>query len=161
MTPRVFFTFHYEQDFWRATQVRDVWVRQGGEALGIWEPPIWHEVVSGKVSPVTLIDQALAQADVTAALISGSVSSQDYVQYAIKESHKRGKGLLAIYVYKIQDQQGGHGIIGNTRFGEIDRDANNQSVFFWQRYPTYRWVIDEGPKNLKDWIEEAARASRR
>ena len=34
MARRVFFSFHYKNDVWRANQVRNSWVTQGKEAAG-------------------------------------------------------------------------------------------------------------------------------
>ncbi len=34
MARRVFFSFHYKNDVWRANQIRNSWVTQGKEAAG-------------------------------------------------------------------------------------------------------------------------------
>lgn len=158
MATKVFFTFHYEQDLWRARVVQQAWIRQGGEALGFWDEATWRQSRSGE-QHLEMIDRAIQEADVTAVLITQGTSDQGYVQYAVRKSHQEGKGLMAIYFHNIQDPAGQKTPIGNTQFGEIGRDAADNRIFFWQRYPTYRWVIDDGPWNLKAWITEAATVS--
>jgi hypothetical protein len=45
MPRRVFFSFHYERDLWRAGQVRNSWVtKPDREAAGFWDAAAWEEV---------------------------------------------------------------------------------------------------------------------
>ncbi len=37
MARRVFFSFHYERDVWRAGQVRNSWVTKDREEAGFWD----------------------------------------------------------------------------------------------------------------------------
>jgi hypothetical protein len=160
MAIKVFFTFHYEQELWRARIIRQAWIDQGGQALGFWDEAAWQRARSSE-RHLALIDQAVHDAEVTAVLITRGTSDQGYIQYAVCKSHQTGKGLLAIYMHNIPDAQGTKALIGDTHFGEIERDANGNRVFFWQRYPTYRWVIEDGPQNLRPWIDHADAALRR
>lgn len=105
-----------------------------------------------------MIDDAINEAEVTVVLISQGTSDQGYVQHAVRASHQLGKGLLAIYFHNIPDPQGKKAPIGNTQFGEIGIE-NGDRLFFWQRYPTYRWMIEDGPRNLRSWIDQAAKAA--
>lgn len=83
MARRVFFSFHYERDAWRAAQVRNSWVTQPDrEAAGFWDAVAWEEV--------------------------------------------KKKGEEAV-----------------KRWYEI--------------YPTYDWVDDNGYENFGDWVEKAAK----
>ena len=34
-------------------------------------------------------------------------------------------------------------------------------MYFWQLYPTYDWVDDDGFNNLGDWVEKAAKKAGR
>jgi MTH538 TIR-like domain (DUF1863) len=44
MARRVFFSFHYEVDVWRAGQVRNSWVTKDRESAGFWDASAWEEV---------------------------------------------------------------------------------------------------------------------
>ncbi len=44
MARRVFFSFHYERDVWRAGQVRNSWVTKDREDAGFWDSASWEEV---------------------------------------------------------------------------------------------------------------------
>lgn len=44
MARRVFFSFHYERDAWRAAQVRNSWVtKPDREAAGFWDAVAWED----------------------------------------------------------------------------------------------------------------------
>ena len=45
MARRVFFSFHFERDVWRAGQVRNSWVTKADrESAGFWDAADWEEV---------------------------------------------------------------------------------------------------------------------
>lgn len=45
MARKVFFSFHYERDVWRAAQVRNSWVtKPDRETAGFWDSASWEEV---------------------------------------------------------------------------------------------------------------------
>jgi hypothetical protein len=45
MARHVFFSFHYERDIWRASQVRNSWVtKEDQKAAGFWDAASWEEV---------------------------------------------------------------------------------------------------------------------
>jgi hypothetical protein len=160
MDTPVFFVFDYEQDLCRAQLVRKAWENQGGKALGCWDAASWTKT-KGDGQHFRWIDEMVAAASVTVVLVSEVTSQQEYVRYAVRRSHHAQKGLLAVRIHKIPDDIGRTTAIGNARFGAIGRDANNEHLFFWQLYPTYRWVIDDGPRNLKRWIDAASAAAQR
>lgn len=45
MARKVFFSFHYERDVWRAGQVRNSWVtKPDRDTAGFWDSASWEEV---------------------------------------------------------------------------------------------------------------------
>lgn len=58
----------------------------------------------------------------------------------------------------IETFRNGHtDVQGNNHFGQIGVDANGNDIYFWNRYPTYDWVNDNGYKYFGDWVEKAAK----
>jgi len=86
MTTKVFFTFYYEQDLWRAQIVRRAWLNRGGEALGFWDEAVWQQARNNE-QHLDLIDQAIHDAEVTAVLITQGTSDQEYVRYAVRQTY--------------------------------------------------------------------------
>jgi hypothetical protein len=164
---RVFFSFHYEEDCWRAAQVRNVWVTKG-KANSFLDAASWEKIRrSGKQRVRKWIEEQLHGTSVTVVLIGEHTSEREYVLYEIQRSHELHKGLLGIYIHQVKDQDENWSIFaGSNPFRKFRLESRN----FWEElfprtfsslYPTYDWVDDKGYNNLSSWIEAAAKRSGR
>ena len=142
MAGRVFFSFEYKHDVFRANVVRNSWVTQGSEAAGFIDAANFEELKSKGDDAIRnwIIDQ-LKGTSVTVVLVGEKTCSSRWVKYEILKSNERGNGLLGIDVSKIKD------LSGNTSesCGKIP-----------EGYNFYLWNNDKGYKNMGDWIEKAA-----
>lgn len=60
MPRRVFFSFHYQQDIWRANQVRKAWQFPGRETAGFWDGSLWERTKTrGDAAIKSLIDEGM------------------------------------------------------------------------------------------------------
>lgn len=155
---RVFFSFHYERDIWRANVVRNSWVTKEREDAGFWDASLWETAKkTGDDAVKRMIDDGLKNTSVTVVLIGAETSSREWVRYEIKKSHERGNGLLGVYIHNIKTQSGLTDTKGDTLFGDIGKDISGNFIYFWGLYPTYDWVYDDGYNKLSSWIETAAK----
>ncbi len=164
MARRAYFAFHYRDVAnFRANVVRNSWVtKPDREEAGFFDASLWEETKKkGDEAIQRMIKNALEGTSVTVVLVGKETSSRKWVRYEIKESHKRGNGLLGVYIHNIKDKNGNTDEKGNNNFGAIDVDAKGESVYFWQLYPTYDWVNDNGYNNLSEWVESAAKKAGR
>lgn len=145
MARRVFFSFHYERDVWRASVVRNSWVtKPDREVAGFFDAGMWEEAKKkGDAAIKKLIDDALVGTTVTAVLIGAETSTRTYVKYEIDQSVTRGNGLLGIRIHSIKDRN------GNT-----DTWGANPLP---SGYAVYDWVNNNGYTNLGAWVEAAAK----
>jgi hypothetical protein len=145
MARRVFFSFHYERDVWRASVVRNSWVTKSDrEAAGFFDAGMWEEAKKkGDAAIKKLIDDALVGTTVTAVLIGTETSTRTYVKYEIDQSIARGNGLLGIRIHNIKDKD-----------GKTDTWGANPLPL---GYAVYDWVSDNGYDNLGAWVEAAAK----
>lgn len=159
MARRTFFSFHYERDVWRAGQVRNSWITKDREAAGFWDAAKWEEVKKkGEDAIHKWIDEQLKGTSVTVVLIGAETSTRKYVDYEITESHRKGNGMLGIYVHNMKDSDGKTDIKGANPFSKWNfQNAEGKEV----TYPTYDWVNDDGYNKLGDWIEAAAKKAGR
>ena len=156
MASRVFFSFHYKNDVWRANQVRNSWVTQGKEAAGFIDSAEFEKIKEkGDTAVENWIDEQLKGTSVTVVLIGSKTSSRKYVKYEVKESYKKGNGLLGVHIHKQEDENEDTSTKGDTNFGELGKDETDESVYFFQVAKIYDYVDDDGYNNLGDWIEEA------
>jgi len=154
---RVFFSFHYERDIWRANVVRNSWVTQDREAAGFWDASLWEEAKKkGDDALKKLISDGLIGTSVTVVLIGAETYDRKWVKHEIIESYKRNNGLLGVYINQIEDQDGKTDQAGPNPFDSIYIERGGRKVYFSELYYTYYWFGDNGYKNMGSWIEEAA-----
>lgn len=146
MARRAFFSFHFQNDIFRANVVRNSWVTRDREAAGFFDASLWEEArTKGDSAIRALIDAGLKNTSVTVVLIGRETASRAYVTYEIEQSIARGNGLLGIRIEKIKDIR-----------GNVDEAGPNPLP---SEYPVYLWNKDDGYTNLGTWIERAARAA--
>ena len=158
MARRVFFSFHYERDIWRANVVRNSWVcKPDRDSAGFWDASLWEEAKKqGDAAIKRMIDAGLENTLVTAVLIGAETASRKWVQYEIIESYKRGNGLLGIYIHNIEDRTGMTDVQGLNPFDQLYVKKGGVDTCFSQLYPTYDWVVNDGYTNFAKWVETAA-----
>jgi len=163
MARRVFFSFHYERDIWRASQIRNSWVtKEDREAAGFWDAASWEEVKKkGEEAIERWIDRQMSGTSVTVVLIGAETASRKYVGYEIVETYKSRKGMLGIYIHGMKDQEGYADVKGANPFDNWSVEHDGRKVPMSALYPTYNWVTDAGYANIGTWVEAAARAAAR
>lgn len=143
MARRVFFSFHYENDIWRASNVRNAHVVEGTAAAGFQDGSLWEEAKKkGDEALMRLINKGMEGSTVTAVLIGAETASRPWVDYEIEQSIKRGNGLLGIYIDQIKDQKG-----QTSRRGLVPKRLMAAGA------PIYVWDRDK----FGEWIEAAAK----
>lgn len=158
MARKVFFSFHYANDVWRAMQVRNSWVTQDKEAAGFADKADFEQVErEGEKAVKAWIDKQLSGTSVTVVLIGSETSNRDYVKYELEESWKKGNGILGIYVHQNKDKDGNTSTQGSNTFGPIFTSYKDDKKYFYERFQTYDWVDNNGYENMGKWIEEAAK----
>ena len=147
MARHVFFSFHYQRDIWRVSQVRNSWVTRENTTAGFWDDARWESVKKkGDQSIKNWINKEMKGTSVTVVLIGPETNSRKYVKYELQRSYDEGKGILGIYIHNIKNQN-----------GDTDYKGKNPLDILNANYKTYDWVQDDGYRNIGDWIEEAAR----
>src|SRR5712672_3093289 len=99
MARHAFFSFHHYRDAWRAGQVRNSWVTQDLGRAGFWDAAEWEAVKRKDAAGIERwIDNQMKGTSVTVVLIGAQTSERRHVRYEIKESHRKGNGMLGIYI---------------------------------------------------------------
>ncbi len=158
MARKTFFSFHYKQDNWRASQVRNSWVTQNREAAGFFDSAEWEQVKKRTDEEIeSWIDNQLKGTSVTVVLIGQNTARRKWIDYEIKSSHIKDNGLLGIHIHQLKNRDGYTSLKGTNPFSSWYTEKNGQKVYFTDLYKTYDWVDDDGYENMGYWIEEAAR----
>jgi hypothetical protein len=163
MPRRVFFSFNYERDFWRASIVRDSWIDQEKQAIGFWEKALWQEAHRrGDEIVKKMILRELENTSVTVVLIGADTGNNPWVNLAIIESYKRNHGLMGVYIDKITDSRGNTEKHGDNPFDFIYiNNPDGTVIHFSKLYLTYDYMDQNGFLDFGKWVEfNAQRASR-
>ena len=152
MARRVFFSFHYDNDVWRANTVRNSWVTQGKEAAGFIDKAAFEKIRrTGDKAVKNWIDEQLMGTSVTVVLIGRETLDRPFVQYEIEASRRRGNAIIGVTIGGIKDQyqstsqsQSKYTQINGVWFDEIIDGF-------------YDYVLENGYLNMGTWIESAAR----
>jgi hypothetical protein len=134
----VFFSFHYEQDVWRATNVRNAGKVDATSAAGWADASLWEEAKrKGRPELERLISAGLQGTTVTAVLIGVETASRPWVAYEIQRSIDRGNGLIGVRIHKIKDQAGQCSRRGPTP--EL-LEQGGYRIYDWDRDYFGRWA---------------------
>ncbi len=143
MARRVFFSFQFSEDNWRANVVRKSGVTQDREDAGFFDSAEWEEVKKKTDAEIKKwINGQMDGCSVTVVLVGSKTCESKWVKYEIERSIEVGKGLLEIDISKIKDKD------ENTskKCGQMSPNS----------FKNYEWKDDDGYENMGDWIEKAA-----
>jgi len=164
MARRVFFSFHYDRDIFRVSQVRNSGITKGTfEQAGFIDHADWETLErQGEDSIKRWINAQLKGASVTVVLIGAETFNRPWVNYEIQQSYADGKGMLGIYIHKLKDPRTSlPDSKGRNPFENIFVTDSNPRRYLSDIYPTYDWVSDNGYANFANWVEAAARKASR
>ena len=156
MPIRVFFSFDYTDDLWRASVVRNHWIAEPSLAVGgFWDPRFTVGPVPSAPTLEQFVDEQVQAADVTAVLIGARTGSCDHVLHAIRRSAQTGRGLLGIYIDQCKNRYGSASARGRNPFDRVVVERDGQEVSMADSVPLYDWVEQDGGAHLRDWIDAA------
>lgn len=158
MVRRVFFSFYYEKDVVRVSQVRNSSITKPDlESAGFIDAADWEKIKEeGDDAIKEWIAENLKNTSVTAVLIGNETSTRDWVLYEIQESYNKNNGMLGIYIHNCPDFNKETCTKGENPFDYVYITENGEEKCLSEIYPTYDWVDDDGYNNLGDWVEDAA-----
>jgi hypothetical protein len=146
MARRVFFSFHYDRDVWRANQVRNCNVVAGTEAAGFFDHSEYEEAERQGLPGIRrMIQSHLEGTTVTVVLIGKKTAERPWVRYEIAQSVARQNGMLGIHIYHLKDQDGDSALW----------EGKKPEVPGYIPFPTYEW--DKDVDRFRRSIEDAAR----
>lgn len=153
MARKVFFSFHFKRDAWRAGQVRNSDLLPNEDEYGVIDGVEWEKIErAGDDAIRRWINDQLKYTSVTAVLIGAETSERDWVDYEIRQSWDKGNGLIGIRIHNLKDQEGKIDMPGSNPLDNVKlvNGSPLSSIF-----KTYDWNTNDGRNNLGSWVEEA------
>ena len=157
MVKRVFFSFHYKNDVWRANQVRNSWVTQDRESAGFIDSADFEKIKEeGDDAVKKWIDEQLQNTSVTVVLIGADTSNRKYVRYELQKSYEKGNVIIGVHIHNQKDKDGNTSTKGSTTLGELGKDSTGKTLYYHDiTKGTYDYIDDNGYENLGNWIDNA------
>jgi hypothetical protein len=154
MARKIFFSFHFERDAWRASQVRNCNVVSSEDQYGFIDAADWESIKKkGDAAIEGWINDQLENTSVTVVLIGAETATREWVQYEILKSWNRGNGIVGIRIHNIKDQDQKTDTAGRNPFDDFKLPDGTLLSSVCQ---TFDWVADDGRKNLGKWADAAA-----
>ncbi|MBK8099830.1 MAG: TIR domain-containing protein [Planctomycetes bacterium] len=151
MAPRLFFSFHYVPDNWRASQVRNIGVIEGNAPVSDND---WEAVTRGGDAAIQRwIDDQMKGKSCAVVLIGAATAGRKWINYEIKKAWELGKGVVGVYIHKLLDRNGQSSVKGNNPF--LDNglgyvvQANDPAGY------DSRQVYDTISTQIARWVDEA------
>ncbi|MBV4365944.1 TIR domain-containing protein [Erwinia phyllosphaerae] len=150
MPRKTFFSFHYQEDAWRAWNVRNSWVVGGDkESVGFYDASVFE--ASQKESDNALknfLRDGLKNTSVTCVLAGQYTASRRWVRYEIVRSVLKGNGLLTVDIHGVKNNANILGKKGIDPLSEVGVYCSNGQIYFaeikngkWVKYEDYTLAI--------------------
>lgn len=158
MSRKVFYSFHFIPDSWRASQVRNIGIVEGNQPVSDND---WEDVKKGGNDAIQKwINNQLHGRSCTIVLIGKNTAGRKWIKYEIEKSWNDGKGVVGIYVHNLKNANGEQTSKGNNPFDDftMKRDGKKLSSIVKVYDPPYSDstdVYDYIKNNLESWVEEA------
>ena len=158
MARKVFFSFHYMPDCWRASQVRNIGSIEGNQSISDND---WEEVTKGGDSAIKdWIAEQLIGKSCSVVLIGSDTAGRKWITYEITEAWNAGKGVVGIYVHNLKDANQQQSTKGSNPFTWVtmERDQAKMSSVVKTYDPpyssstdVYKYITD----NIDAFVDEA------
>ena len=153
---RVFYSFHFQVDAWRAGQVRNMNLTEHDAPLSDND---WEQVRRGGDTAIRRwIHRQMHGKSCLIVLTGAYTSTRPWVQYEIKKAWNDGKGVLGIYIHNLRNREGFNSrkgvnplsnlYLGSRRLSEIAPTYDPQGYDSKDVYATIR-------SRMVDWVENA------
>lgn len=160
MPRRVFFSFHFDNDFWRTQQIRNINALEGG---AVCTPNAWEEIKrKGDKAIEDWIDNNMYGKSCVVVLVGSQTANRPWVRREIVKGWDAGKGVLGIRIHRLLDTKSLSSTVGDNPFDRIIHGPSKRklSAIVPLKSPSgadSREVYATIKDNIENWIEGAIR----
>lgn len=160
MARRVFFSFHFANDFWRTQQVRNINALEG-QTLATANA--WEEVKKkGDDSIKKWIEAEMNGKSCVIVLVGAQTASRPWVIHEISKGWNDKKGVLGIRIDKLLDNNGNAATPGPNPFEKVTFTGSTRTLAGLAPLKVPAGTDSKAAyasiaNNIEAWIEEAIR----
>lgn len=157
MARKVFYSFHYDADSWRASQIKNIGVVEGNAPAS---PNDWEAVKRGGDAAIKRwINSQLDGRTCTIVLVGSKTFERPWIQYEIKKSWEDGKGVLGIRIHNLLDMNKVQTYPGRNPFDNLSFSNGSKLSSVVRLHDPIGFastdVYRNISQNLDSWIEDA------
>jgi hypothetical protein len=158
MAKRVFFSFHYKPDNWRASQVRQMGVIEGDAPVSDND---WEKITKGGDDAIKrwIADQ-MSGKSCAVVLIGAETAGRKWINHEIIKAWDDKKGVLGVYIHNLKNSDQNQSTIGGNPFDNITLGTNGLKLStvvkaydppYADSSKAYCYIKE----NLSSWVEAA------
>jgi len=158
MARRVFFSFHYKPDNWRASQVRNMGVIEGNRPCSDND---WESITQGGDEKIKKwIAEQLDGKSCAVVLIGAKTAGRKWINYEIVKAWDDQKGVVGVYVHNLLDSNQKQSTKGANPFASIKYGNSGKMLSaivkaYDPPYTSSTSVYNHIKEKLAQWVEEA------
>ena len=158
MKRRVFYSFHYKPDNWRAAKVRNIGAIEGNRPATDND---WETVKQGGEPAIKKwIAEQMKGRTCCVVLVGSGTANRKWINHEIVESWNKGMGLVGIHIHGLEDSDGDTSAKGSNPFDYLTFNNSSKKLSSVVKCydpqgrssgERYRWIA----KHLSNAVEEA------
>ena len=158
MSRKVFFSFHFNNDFWRTQQVRNMGSIEG---QALYTANAWEEVKrKGDTAIENWIDDNLKGKSCVIVLVGSETATRPWVIEEIVKGWNTGKGVLGIRINELLNQNQKSSTAGANPFDYVTLQGGKTKLSSYAQLKKpagydSKSVYSSIKDNIEEWIEEA------
>ncbi len=156
MARKVFFSFQFKKDHWRAGQVRNIGVIEGNSEVSDNK---WEQIKEEGPSAIKKwINENMIGRSCLVVLIGNGTANRKWINYEIEKAWSDGKGVVGIYIHKLKNAAGDQDNKGDNPFDYVYHEGKKLSSIvktYNSSFSTSTYVYDDIKEKISGLIEEA------
>ncbi|WP_245747189.1 TIR domain-containing protein [Frateuria terrea] len=158
VTRRVFFSFHFDNDYWRTQQIRNIGALEG---QSLCTPNAWEEVKrKGDSAIEKWIADNMHGKSCVVVLVGSETASRRWVRHEIVKAWNDKRGVVGIRVDRLLDRNSQTSVAGANPFDAITFGDSGPKLSSVVQLITPTGNDSKGvyasiSNNIERWIEEA------
>lgn len=151
---QVFFSFHYDNDNWRASKIRNM---GKVDQSSTFSDNSWEEVKEKTDQKIKeWIDSQIAKRSCVIVLIGEKTADRKWINYEIKKAYELNKGIVGIYIHKLKNKDQEQGNRGYNPFNYLSINGEKVSKYikcFDSSFISSNYVYNDIKDNIEDLIQ--------
>lgn len=158
MTRKCFYSFHYEPDNWRVSQVRNIGSLEDNKPVS---DNSWEEVKKGGEQAIkNWILNQLNGRSCAIVLAGKETAGRKWISYEISEAWNKGMGVVVVYIHNLKNSKGLQSTKGGNPLSYVTMNRDNSKLSSLAKaydppYTDSAKVYEYITRNLESWVEEA------